>query len=72
MTTSMQLAQECLKTEESVTAQAEAQPYEGLEVFAQTLEAGELLSIVVFCARIWNPGPGTVVKPKASYLIDKN
>jgi autophagy-related protein 2 len=42
MTTSMQLAQECLRqepTEGEQVAEA-AQPFEGLEVFAQTIEAG--------------------------------
>ena len=44
MTTSMQLAQECLKeSPSSGEEQAEAsQPFEGLESFAQTIESGEL------------------------------
>ena len=43
MTTSMQLAQECLKqgpTEGEQQAES-AQPFEGLEMFAQTIEAGD-------------------------------
>lgn len=43
MTTSMQLAQECLKEgPSSGEEQAEATaPFEGLESFAQTIESGE-------------------------------
>jgi len=43
MTTSMQLAQECLKEgPSSGEEQAEASPpFEGLESFAQTIESGE-------------------------------
>ena len=42
MTTSMQLAQECLKQQPSEgEEQADtAQPFEGLDMFAQTIEAG--------------------------------
>ena len=42
MTTSMQLAQECLRHEPTEGEQVAdtAQPFEGLEVFAQTIEAG--------------------------------
>ena len=42
MTTSMQLAQECLKEDPSTgEEQAEASaPFEGLESFAQTIESG--------------------------------
>ena len=42
MTTSMQLAQECLKEDPSIgEEQAEASPpFEGLESFAQTIESG--------------------------------
>ena len=42
MTTSMQLAQECLKEDPS-TGEEEAEaspPFEGLESFAQTIESG--------------------------------
>ena len=44
MTTSLQLAQECLKQDQTEGEQhAEAaQPFEGLEMFAQTIEAGVL------------------------------
>ena len=44
MTTSMQLAQECLKQQPSEgEEQADtAQPFEGLDMFAQTIEAGRL------------------------------
>ena len=50
MTTSMQLAQECLKeSPSSGEEQAEAsQPFEGLESFAQTIESGELFSLKLF------------------------
>ena len=43
MTTSMQLAQECLRQDQTEgDPQVEAaQPFEGLEMFAQTIEAGE-------------------------------
>ena len=44
MTTSLQLAQECLKdnepNEEETTSQ---QPFDGLESFAQTIESGNIL-----------------------------
>ena len=42
MTTSLQLAQECLKEEPSAGEQLAdaAKPFEGLEMFAQTIEAG--------------------------------
>lgn len=42
MTTSLQLAQECLKQEPSEGEQQadSATPFEGLEMFAQTIEAG--------------------------------
>ncbi len=45
MTTSMQLAQECLKQEPSEgEQQAEnAQTFEGLDMFAQTIEAGKTM-----------------------------
>ena len=51
MTTSMQLAEECLKERPSSgEEQAEAtQPFEGLESFAQTIESGELLGFPHFC-----------------------
>ena len=57
MTSSMQLAQECLRQEQSDTEkEAEhAQPFEGLEMFAQTIEAGRLTAgvlnrgYVVYC-----------------------
>ena len=47
MTTSLQLAQECLKqdTTEGEQQAATAQPFEGLEMFAQTIEAGEFKEI---------------------------
>jgi hypothetical protein len=47
MTTSLQLAQECLKHEPSEgEQQAEgAQPFDGLEMFAQTIESGKVLNI---------------------------
>ncbi|XP_066279882.1 autophagy-related protein 2 homolog B-like isoform X2 [Branchiostoma lanceolatum] len=38
MTTSMQLAQECLKQEAAAGDEQEVQPFEGLELFAQTIE----------------------------------
>jgi len=47
MTTSMQLAEECLRqepTEGELRATDAAQPFEGLELFAQTIDAG------IFCA----------------------
>ncbi len=45
MTTSLQLAQECLKHNSEGEQQADsAQPFEGLEMFAQTIEAGQSLS----------------------------
>ena len=43
MTTSMQLAEECLRqdpTEGELRATDAAQPFEGLELFAQTIDAG--------------------------------
>jgi len=43
MTTSMQLAEECLRqepTEGELKAVDTAQPFEGLELFAKTIEAG--------------------------------
>lgn len=40
MTTSMQLAQECLKEQAEEPSDA-PQPFEGLEMFAQTIETGE-------------------------------
>ena len=42
MTTSLQLAQECLKDEELPSAEqtASQQTFEGLESFAQTIESG--------------------------------
>lgn len=40
MTTSMQLAQECLK-EQAEEPSDTPQPLEGLEMFAQTIETGE-------------------------------
>ena len=52
MTTSMQLAQECLKEGPSTgEEQAEASPpFEGLESFAQTIESGMyiIISLDVF------------------------
>ena len=49
MTTSMQLAQECLKEGPSTgEEQAEASPqFEGLESFAQTIESGMYIIISV-------------------------
>ena len=41
MTTSMQLAQECLKSEDTGGRHDTAQPFEGVEMFANTIEAGE-------------------------------
>ena len=44
MTTSMEMAQECLKQEKET-----AQPFEGLEKFAQTIEAGMGQLLHYFC-----------------------
>ena len=42
MTTSMQMAQECLKHEEAVTENADdSGSFEGLEAFAKTIESGK-------------------------------
>lgn len=60
MTTSMQLAQECLKqdsTEGEQYADA-AQPFEGLEMFAQTIEAGTRIVSWFF----WDRGGGDNIK----------
>lgn len=40
MTTSMQMAQECLKHEESVADNIDEGSFEGLEAFAKTIESG--------------------------------
>ena len=51
MTTSMQLAEECLRqepTEGELRATDAAQPFEGLELFAQTIDAG----IIHMCASL--------------------
>lgn len=42
MTSSMQLAQECLKDPPEASEEPPA-PLEGLEMFAQTIETGELM-----------------------------
>lgn len=47
MTSSMQLAAECLK-QESETASV-PQPVEGLELFAQTIDSSELDSSLYIC-----------------------
>lgn len=49
MTTSMQLAEECLRqepTEGELRANDAAQPFEGLELFAQTIDAGMFYHIL--------------------------
>ena len=54
MTTSMQLAEECLRqepTEGELRATDAAQPFEGLELFAQTIDAGIFFYIYVEC--VW-------------------
>jgi len=53
MTTSMQLAEECLRqepTEGELRATDAAQPFEGLELFAQTIDAGIFCLYAVLCA----------------------
>lgn len=40
MTTSLQLANECLRQENDQPADNTSQPFEGLELFAQAIEAG--------------------------------
>lgn len=40
MTTSLQLAKECLRQENDQPADNTSQPFEGLELFAQAIEAG--------------------------------
>ena len=50
MTTSLQLAEECLKEEPSSGEQMAdaAKPFEGLEMFAQTIEAGRSMFYIFF------------------------
>ena len=55
MTTSMQLAEQCLKQDPTVgEEQAEsAQMFEGLEAFAQTIESGRNLSFPWSVTLFW-------------------
>ena len=56
MTTSMQLAEECLRQDqeaEGVQQADDAQPFEGLEMFAQTIEAGLWLIMINSKTGLW-------------------
>jgi hypothetical protein len=67
MTSSMQLAQECLKDPPEASEEPPA-PLEGLEMFAQTIETGESLGRPCLSVCVCVGGAETILKLSLLFL----